>query len=123
MVSTVSCLIKEDVSFHDIIKATFPMGSMTGAPKVRAMQLIEQYEDSKRGYYSGAVGSIDQKGDFDLAVVIRSISYNSERKYLSFMVGSAITAQCDPEQEYNECLLKARPIIEVIEKYKKMYAG
>ncbi len=115
MVSTVSCELRENISFDDIIKATFPMASMTGAPKIRAMQLIDDFEDSNRGPYSGCVGYIDEKGDFDLSVLIRSIFYNESENYLSFSVGSAITAQCDPEKEYEECLLKAAALKKVLE--------
>lgn len=114
MISTVTCELKETVSFTDIIKNTFPMGSMTGAPKVSAMKLIEHFESSKRGLYSGALGYIDPEGDFDFNVVIRSILYNEENKYLSFMVGSAITDKSDAEKEYEECLLKAKAMFEVL---------
>jgi len=115
MISTISCELKENVSFTDIIKSTFPMGSMTGAPKLNAMKLIDHHESSKRGLYSGAVGYIDPDGDFDFNVVIRSILYNEENKYLSFMVGSAITDKADAENEYEECLLKAKAMFEVLE--------
>ncbi len=114
LISTVSCELKENNSFTDIIKSTFPMGSMTGAPKVSAMKLIEQYESTKRGLYSGAVGYITPEGDFDFNVVIRSILYNDENSYLSFMVGSAITDKADAELEYDECLLKAKALFEVL---------
>lgn len=114
MISTITCELKETVSFTDIIKNTFPMGSMTGAPKVSAMKLIEHFESSKRGLYSGALGYIDPEGDFDFNVVIRSILYNEENKYLSFMVGSAITDKSDAEKEYEECLLKAKAMFEVL---------
>ena len=90
------------------------MGSMTGAPKVRAMELIEEYEKTKRGLYSGSVGYITPEGDFDFNVVIRSILYNRGSNYLSFQVGSAITAASDPEREYEECLLKAKGIFETL---------
>jgi para-aminobenzoate synthetase component 1 len=90
------------------------MGSMTGAPKIRAMQLIEKYEKTKRGLYSGTVGYIKPNGDFDFNVVIRSILYNREKKYLSFMVGGAITFLSDPEKEYNETLLKASAILKTL---------
>lgn len=110
MISTVSGELKEDVSFADIIKACFPMGSMTGAPKKRVMELIEQYEKTKRGVYSGAIGYISPEGDFDFNVVIRSILYNATAKYLSFQAGSAITFYSDPENEWEECLLKAAAI-------------
>ena len=110
MISTVEGKLKKDILFTEIIKATFPMGSMTGAPKKRVMELIEQYEKSRRGIFSGAVGYISPSGDFDLNVVIRSIMYNADKKYLSYQVGSAITYQSDPEQEWQECLLKAGAI-------------
>jgi len=90
------------------------MGSMTGAPKVRAMKLIERYESTKRGLFSGAVGYFTPDGDFDFNVVIRSIQYNARNNYLSFMVGGAITMQCEPEKEYEECLLKAKAIMKVL---------
>jgi para-aminobenzoate synthetase component 1 len=114
MISTVSCEVKDGITFTDIIKSTFPMGSMTGAPKVSAMKLIEEYESTKRGLYSGAVGYITPDGDFDFSVVIRSVMYNAENRYLSFMVGSAITAGCDAEKEYEECLLKAKAMFEAV---------
>ncbi|MCB9361534.1 MAG: aminodeoxychorismate synthase component I [Flavobacteriales bacterium] len=114
MISTVSAKVEEGVNFDDVLKATFPMGSMTGAPKVRAMELIEEYETTKRGLYSGTVGFIDYKGDFDFNVVIRSITYNQKNNYLSYMVGGAITALSDPKKEYEECLLKAKAMLEVL---------
>ncbi len=115
MISTVSGTLKEDTSFSEIIKATFPMGSMTGAPKRRVMELIEQYEKTKRGIFSGAVGYISPNGDFDFNVVIRSIMYNSRSHYLSFLTGSGITFYSDPENEWEECLLKAGAIRTVLE--------
>jgi len=114
MISTISAEIDNNLALSDIFKNTFPMGSMTGAPKIRAMEIIEKYEKTKRGLYSGAVGYINPKGDFDFNVVIRSIFYNSENNYLSFTVGGAITANSVPENEYNECLLKAKAILEVL---------
>lgn len=114
MISTVSGELREGVHFTDVIKNSFPMGSMTGAPKVRAMELIERFEKTKRGLYSGAVGYITPEGDFDFNVVIRSILYNSSKKYLSFQVGSAITVNSTPENEYAECLLKAKAMFEVL---------
>jgi len=114
MISTVSAEIDRSVDFENIIKATFPMGSMTGAPKIRAMELIEEYEQTKRGLYSGTVGYINCEGDFDFNVVIRSILYNQENNYLSFTVGGAITIDSVPEKEYEECLLKAKAMLEVL---------
>lgn len=114
MVSTVSCELKENTSFNDIIQATFPMASMTGAPKIKAMQLIDDYELYNRGPYSGTLGYMDEKGDFDLSVLIRSIFYDERKQYLSFTVGSAITAMCNAEDEYEECLLKAKAMMQVL---------
>lgn len=108
MISTVVSEIKETTNPVEVIKDSFPMGSMTGAPKISAMQIIEKLETTKRGLYSGAVGYFTPNGDFDFNVVIRSILYNKENKYLSFSVGSAITAKSVPEKEYEECLLKAK---------------
>lgn len=115
MISTVSGTIDETISLPDVIRATFPMGSMTGAPKKRVMELIEEYERSKRGLFSGSVGYIEPNGDFDFNVVIRSIQYNSLDKFLSFMVGSAITFYSDAEKEYEECLWKASAMMKVLE--------
>jgi para-aminobenzoate synthetase component 1 len=114
MISTVVCEVKEELSNGTIISNTFPMGSMTGAPKISAMQLAEKYERSKRGVYSGALGYFAPNGDFDFNVVIRTILYNEDSKYLSFHVGSAITLDSDPEKEYEECLLKGKAITEVL---------
>lgn len=114
MISTITCKVAATLSASDIIKACFPMGSMTGAPKIRALQLIEEYEASKRGVFSGSVGYISPKGDFDLNVIIRSILYNRQDDYLSFQVGGAITHQSIAEKEYEECLLKAQAIFKVL---------
>jgi para-aminobenzoate synthetase component 1 len=114
MVSTVVSEMRDDVSIIDVIKNAFPMGSMTGAPKIRAMELIEEYEKNKRGLFSGSIGYINPEKDFDFNVVIRSILYNASEKYLSFMVGSAITANSDEEKEYEECLLKAKAMLNVL---------
>lgn len=114
MISTVKGILKNETHFVDAIKNTFPMGSMTGAPKIMAMKLIEKYEKSKRGLYSGSVGYITPKGDFDFNVVIRSMLYNEENNYLSFQVGGAIVYDSIPEQEYEECLLKAKAILQVL---------
>ena len=112
LISTVSCEVEETTSFTDIIRATFPMGSMTGAPKVRAMELIEEYEAFKRGLYSGTIGYISPNGNFDLNVVIRTLLYNKVQKYLSCSVGGAITINSDPEKEYEECLVKVQRILD-----------
>jgi para-aminobenzoate synthetase component 1 len=114
MISTITGELKEGLDLAAILKASFPMGSMTGAPKKRVMELIEQYECTKRGIYSGALGYINPENDFDFNVVIRSILYNAATKYLSYQVGGGITAYSDPEKEYEECLLKAKAIQQVL---------
>jgi para-aminobenzoate synthetase component I len=114
MVSTVSGQLRKNVSFSDIIRATFPMGSMTGAPKKRVMELIEEYEITRRGIFSGALGYISPTGDFDFNVVIRSILYNASSGYLSCPAGSGITFYSDPLQEWDECLLKAAAMKQVL---------
>jgi para-aminobenzoate synthetase component 1 len=114
MISTITSKLDAQYAPVDVLKTTFPMGSMTGAPKISVMKIIENLEETKRGLYSGAVGYFTPEGDFDFNVVIRSILYNQENKYVSFSVGSAITAQSDPEKEYEECLLKARAMHEVL---------
>lgn len=113
MISTITATVRKEENLASILKNTFPMGSMTGAPKIRAMQLIEQFENHRRGLYSGSLGYLKPNGDFDFNVVIRSLQYNAQTKYLSYMVGSAITIDSVPENEYGECLLKAKAIMEV----------
>lgn len=114
MISTVSGTLSKSTSFTDIINAAFPMGSMTGAPKVKVMQLIDQYEKSRRGIFSGALGYIQPGGDFDFNVVIRSIIYNQSTQYLSFQAGGGITIYSDAEKEWEESLLKAKAIKDVL---------
>lgn len=114
LISTVSCQVKKDTHVVDIIKDLFPMGSMTGAPKISAMKIIEEEEETKRGLYSGAVGYFTPEGDFDFNVVIRSILYNASNQYASFSVGSAITSLSEIEKEYEECLLKAKALKEAL---------
>lgn len=115
MISTVTSKVDNKTHPVEVIKSTFPMGSMTGAPKISAMKIIEALEETKRGLYSGAVGYFTPQGDFDFNVVIRSILYNEERRYVSYSVGSAITAKSDPLKEYEECLVKAKAMREVLE--------
>jgi len=114
MISSISCDLRKGVNFTEILKATFPMGSMTGAPKLRAMELIEELESFKRGLYSGSIGYITPNGDFDFNVVIRTLLYNKNERYLSCSVGGAITIQSDPEKEYQECLVKVKRIMDGI---------
>ena len=115
MISTVGGILNEHATLSDILRATFPMGSMTGVPKKSVMLLIEEYEKTKRGLYSGAVGYITPNEDFDFNVVIRSLLYNSTNKYVSMQAGSAITFYSDAEMEYEECLLKIEAMKKVLE--------
>ena len=114
MISTIKGELRDGMNLADVLKASFPMGSMTGAPKKRVLELIEQFERTKRGLYSGAVGYIDPKGDYDFNVVIRSLLYNASAKYLNYQVGGGITFYSDAEKEYEECLLKATAIRQLL---------
>ena len=115
MISTVQSKVAPETNAVDIIKSTFPMGSMTGVPKISAMNIIENLEETKRGLYSGSVGYFAPNGDFDFNVIIRSILYNESKKYISYSVGGAITAKSDPLKEYEECLIKAKAMREALE--------
>ena len=115
MISSIQGILPEDTDWIDAIKATFPMGSMTGAPKKKVMQLTEHYEQTKRGLYSGSIGYVHPNGNFDFNVVIRSILYNAATQYLSFETGSAITFNSTAADEYEECLLKAAALIQVLQ--------
>jgi len=115
MISTITSKLDPQYTPTDVLRTTFPMGSMTGAPKISVMKIIENLEETKRGLYSGSIGYFTPEGDFDFNVVIRSILYNQENKYVSFSVGSAITSQSVPEKEYEECLLKAKAMHEVLQ--------
>jgi para-aminobenzoate synthetase component 1 len=114
MISTITSQVENTISPVEIVRTTFPMGSMTGAPKISAMNIIENLEETKRGLYSGAVGYFTPNCDFDFNVVIRSILYNSQNQYVSYSVGSAITSLSEPEKEYEECLLKAKAMFAVL---------
>lgn len=115
MISTIQSTVSENTNPIHIIESTFPMGSMTGAPKISAMRIIENLEETKRGLYSGAVGYVTPQGDFDFNVVIRSILYNETNQYVSYSVGGAITAKSNPLNEYEECLVKAKAMRDVLE--------
>ena len=114
MITSISSEIDSDINFAKVLKSTFPMGSMTGAPKLRSMELIENFEDFKRGYFSGSIGYITPQADFDFNVVIRTILYNLANNYLSIGVGGAITIKSDPSEEYDECLIKAKPLFDIL---------
>jgi para-aminobenzoate synthetase component 1 len=115
MISTISGELEEGVDLVDILRACFPMGSMTGAPKKRVLELIEKYELVQRGIFSGAVGYTTPDGNSDFNVVIRSLMYNQSAHYLSCQVGSAITWYADAAREYEECLLKVAAIRKALE--------
>lgn len=114
LVSTITCRKNDDLSDLTCIENTFPPGSMTGAPKISAMKLCDRYEQSKRGVYAGAIGYFAPDGDFDFNVVIRTLLYNATNRYLSFHTGGAITFEADADREYEECLLKAKGILEAL---------
>jgi para-aminobenzoate synthetase component 1 len=114
LISTIICKVSDELHPVDLLKNTFPMGSMTGAPKISAMKIIDKLEETRRGLYSGTVGYFTPENDFDFNVIIRSILYNKKKKYVSYSVGGAITSQSDVEQEYQECLLKAKAMKDVL---------
>lgn len=111
MISTISCELKEKTSFSEILKAAFPMGSMTGAPKKSAVELAEKYEGFSREFYSGSFGVIYPNMDFDLNVLIRTLVYDHQTKKLSCGVGGAITMLSDAQAEYEECRFKVDKIL------------
>lgn len=116
MISTITGKLLPGLDWSEMISRTFPMGSMTGAPKKRVLELTELYEKSARGIFSGALGYVEPNRDFDFNVVIRSILYNGQNRYLAYFAGSGITINSDPEKEYDECLLKVAPFEQIIKK-------
>ncbi len=116
MISTVTGLLQEGKNWVDAVAASFPMGSMTGAPKKKVLELIRRYETGGRGLFSGAVGYVDPAGNADFNVVIRSVLYDAARLQLSCCVGSGITWYADPAAEYEECLHKVSAILQVLER-------
>ncbi len=114
MISTVSGELKPNITFGDILRATYPMGSMTGAPKIAAMKFIEELEDFKRGWYSGSVGYIEPNGDFDFNVVIRSLLGNMNTKEIAYCAGGAITIDSETDKEWNEIKLKTKAITSIL---------
>ncbi|HSZ33519.1 MAG TPA: chorismate-binding protein, partial [Puia sp.] len=114
MISTIVGKPLKKLYWTELIAGTFPMGSMTGAPKRRVLELIGQYEKTKRGLFSGAVGYVKPNQDFDFNVVIRSLLYNKQDQYIAYFAGSGITANSDPEMEYEECLLKVAAVESIL---------
>jgi para-aminobenzoate synthetase component 1 len=115
MISTIEATLGESYTSWHAIKACFPMGSMTGAPKISAMELIERYEHFRRGAYSGAFGWMDPNGDFDFNVMIRTLLFNADSQRIAFAVGSAITVHATPEREYEECMLKSKALRDALD--------
>ena len=109
LVSTIRGKLRADASAVDCVRATFPGGSMTGAPKIRTMQIIDRLEDGPRGFYSGALGWFGLSGAADLSIVIRTLTATSKR--VSFGVGGAIVALSDAEEEYEETVVKSRAMV------------
>ena len=116
MISTIEATVEASMHWTDIMAACFPMGSMTGAPKKRVMQLIDEFEIEPRGLFSGTIGYIDTNGNFDFNVVIRSLFYNEKAKLLSFKAGSGITSRSNAQEEYEECMMKATAIRNILSK-------
>jgi len=114
LISTITCKVKSTADFQAILNASFPMGSMTGAPKLNAMIIAEKLEKIKRSWFSGSLGYFKPNGDFDFNVIIRSLLYNAELQKLSIQVGGGITIKSEPEKEYQECLLKAESMLKVL---------
>ncbi len=114
MISTIQGRVSERLPWTEVVAACYPMGSMTGAPKLKVMELIEQFETIPRGLFSGSIGYVTPEGDFDFNVVIRSVFYHATKKTLSFKVGSGITIKSDPLLEYEECMVKASAILQIL---------
>lgn len=123
LISTVEADLRPGLDSWDALRATFPMGSMTGAPKISAMKLIEKHENFKRGAYSGAFGIMLPDGNFDFNVLIRTLFFDKTAKKLAFGVGSAITIQADLAKEYKECLLKAEAVMQSMQQPENELRG
>jgi len=115
LISTIAGTLKDNCSFFDILKATFPMGSMTGAPKKIVLEHIDRYEKKPRGIYSGSLGYIFPDGDFDFNVVIRSLVLDTNSQQICYATGGAITYDSVPEKEWQEIALKAKSMKAVLQ--------
>jgi anthranilate synthase component 1 len=113
IVSNVIAKLRRDKDAYDVIKATFPAGTLSGAPKVRAMEIIEEMEPTRRGTYGGAVGYFSFSGNMDTSITIRTFFIKDGNIYLQ--AGAGIVADSVPENEYNECVNKAKALIKAIE--------
>ncbi len=112
LTSTVVGRLREGQNCIDLLKATFPGGSITGAPKVRAMEIIDELEPTKRSVYTGSIGYLSFNGDLDLNIAIRTFLVKGRKAY--FQVGGAVVYDSDPEAEYQETLDKARALIDAL---------
>ena len=113
IVSSVVGELKPDIDSVELIRACFPAGTVTGAPKVRAMQIIDELESTRRGLYAGAVGYMSASGDIDLAIAIRTVLIKGGQAYVQ--AGAGIVADSVPANEYDECVNKARACLKAIE--------
>jgi anthranilate synthase component 1 len=113
IVSNVEAELKDDEGPVSVLKATFPAGTVSGAPKVRAMQIIDEVEPHRRGPYAGAVGYIDYRGNMDTCIALRTIVIQGPTAYVQ--AGAGIVADSDPQGEYRETLNKARGLLKAIE--------
>jgi anthranilate synthase component I len=113
IVTNLEGVMEEGKSNADLIKATFPAGTLSGAPKIRAMEIIDELECSKRGFYGGAVANIDFNGNFDSCIGIRSVVVKDDNAYIQ--AGAGIVADSIPEKEYEECLNKAKAVMKAIQ--------
>ena len=114
MVSVISAELESNIEFTEILRSSFPMGSMTGAPKIAAMKLAEELESFRRGWYSGSVGYIEPNGDFDFNVIIRSLIVERDKNRMSTAAGGAITILSDPEMEFQESEWKVQSVLKSI---------
>ena len=113
LVSTVTGQLKPGTTAFDLVRATFPAGTVSGAPKIRAMEIIEELEPQRRGPYAGVVGYFDYSGNFDSAITIRTVLAKEGRAYIQ--TGAGIVADSVPEREYQECKHKARALVRAVE--------
>jgi len=117
IVSNVQGEIDADKDAFDLVRATFPAGTLSGAPKVRAMEIIDELEPSRREIYGGAVGYFSYSGNMDLAIAIRTLVVRDGRIHLQ--AGAGIVADSDPASEYHETVNKAMAVVKAIEAVEK----
>jgi anthranilate synthase component 1 len=118
LVSNVVGKLGEKQDAFDVLRASFPAGTVTGAPKIRAMEIIEELEPAKRGPYAGSVGYFDFSGNMDMCITIRTIIFKNKKAYIQ--AGAGIVADSDPDKEYEETVNKAKGMFKAIEMAEKM---